>query len=170
VTLRSRQAMESGIAAWDEQATTNLESLPRQAKAVWQITNAAIGLCALVLCALLFGTILPETASGPLGIVAAVVISVTLLEALVLIPRRYRFHRFFIGPDRLVSVRGSVVRRMRIQPWRHVLFVEVRQGLLLRMFGLFRVRIGTIADEHLEGPFTADVVQRLRRAAGAGDE
>ena len=49
-------------------------------------------------------------------------------------------------------------------PRRHVLYVELAQGPVLRAYGLYEVRLGTIADPKAIGPLTREAAERLRAA------
>lgn len=149
-----------------EPTGADLRSLPPQARTVWQLSNGLVGLGALAATALLYGVGAFQTVGAAWAVaVASGVLVVFLLEALIFIPRRFKYSKFALDRDQLFSIRGSFWIRKRLQPWRHVLFVEAQQGPFLRVFGLYRVRIGTIADAHFEGPFTHAVVQELLYAA-----
>ncbi len=87
-----------------------------------------------------------------------------LVESLIVVPRRYRSYRYGLVGDSIVVVRGSVVVRRFVFPLRQVLYVETREGPVLRSFGLFSMHLGTIAEPHSLGPVPKDVVEEFQAA------
>jgi membrane protein YdbS with pleckstrin-like domain len=59
------------------------------------------------------------------------------------------------------------VRRLRV-PLTQVLYVDVRQGPVVRVLGLSRVRVGTLGSAHDVGPLAPDVADEFARHLAAG--
>lgn len=145
---------------------SSFRSLPPRAKTAWYLESLLASAAALVMWSIVFGTSILDLQGVIWESLALVgILSSALVELLVLIPARFKHARVAVLEEGFVSVSGGTFRRTRIQPWRHVLYVEVRQGPLLSKLGLYRVRIGTISGVHVEGPLEVLSVEAIRAAA-----
>lgn len=128
----------------------------------WQVENGAL---AIVLAGLLVGSFWVSWPPTPwLGWARGVLtlgLVFTLLEAAVLIPRRYRFYRYALTTEALLVERGGLFRRRRVYPLSRILYSETRQGPILRWFGLYTVRAATIIESAAIGPISKDEAERF---------
>lgn len=156
-------------AAQRESAIGRYQGLPAEARVVWQLENVVGTAAALAVAVAVF--------HGPWGAdswrtwelpVVGLVVAIALLEALVVIPRRHRYYRYALFDDSVVVVRGRLYHRCSIYPLRQVLYVETRQGPLLRRYGLLTLHLGTISEPHTVGPLERAVAEELRRAVQVG--
>lgn len=130
----------------------------------WQVENAVLALVSVGLLVLMVQTSwLPST--WEVWVRAALVLGLgfTLIEAAVLIPRRYRYYRYTLTADSLLVERGRMFRRRRAYPLARILYSEVRQGPILRWFGLYAVRAATITESAAISPLAKDEADRFER-------
>lgn len=99
-------------------------------------------------------------------VVAGLALVVTVLEAVVLIPLRYRFYRYALLPDRIVVERGRLWRRRQVLPLARVLSCESRRGPVLDRYDLRMVKVGTIVDGCSIGPLTREEAAAFEAAIG----
>lgn len=161
IELASVTPSEAGSAAADWQV------LPPASLRAWQVDNvigllvalAALGLMVVVGRPLVLQPWLPPLAG--LAVVAAVV------EGTLVLPRRHHSYRYRATTAAVVVESGVLVARQLVVPLHQVLFVETRQGPVLRAYGLTHVRLGTIADPKSVGPLCPEAAQVLRQAVEA---
>ncbi|WP_170182328.1 PH domain-containing protein [Blastococcus colisei] len=141
------------------------QHLPSEAKVVWHIENVVTTTIALLLAVVAFYIPAVPDSWQPLRIsVAAAVLAIGLFEAIVLIPRRYRYYEFQVAEDHVAIRRGRLFRRLLVLPLHQILFVETRQGPALARYGLVKVQLGTIAEHHALGPVPPTVAVEVRTA------
>lgn len=131
----------------------------------WQVENAVL---AIVLVGLVVASVQTAWPMPPWsGWVRAALwlgLAFTLFDAGVIIPRRYRYYRYTLTPDSLLVEHGRLFRRRRAYPLSRILYSEARQGPLLRWFGLYTVRAGTIIESAAIGPIDKNEADRFERA------
>lgn len=149
------------------QPAIDLESRQLHARSVlfWQVENAVLALVLVGLVVVSVQSAWPTSpwsgwVRGALGLGLAC----TLFDAAVLIPRRYRYYRYTLTADSLLIERGRLFRRRRAYPLSRILYIEARQGPLLRWFGLYTVRAGTIIESAAVGPIDKNEAERFERA------
>lgn len=93
------------------------------------------------------------------------------VESAVVLPRRHRRYRYRIFAGSVVVETGVTFFRQLVVPARHVLFVEINRGPVLRALGLAKVQLATIADAKSVGPLTTAAADELRAEieTAAGD-
>jgi uncharacterized protein len=150
---------------------SRLRSLPPAAVRVWQLSNAVGTAVAIAVVVAFFRSPLaPGSWRAWEPAVLSLLVAVALLEACVAIPLRHRYYRYAVLESSVVVVKGRLFHRQLVVPLRHVLHVDTRQGPLLRIWGLFEVRLGTIAEAHSFGPLPEAVAEACRRAVEAAGE
>lgn len=156
----------------DPVAGGSLRSLPREALVVWQLENL-LGTAA-VAAVLVFVSTGPFSPDGWRSWAATLLLLTVVLgsvEGLLVVPRRHAWYRYALRDDCVVVVRGRLWLRETVFPLRQVLYVETRQGPVMRRYGLSTVRLGTIAESHAVGPLPTRVAEEFRAvvdARGAG--
>jgi uncharacterized protein len=144
---------------------TGARPLDARAVHIWKTENALATAAALAIAGYLFTGPLAGTGAAAWGWPAVLtVLCLAVVEWFFLIPRRYRFHRFALTEDSIAVVRGRVLRREHVFPLRQILYVEARQGPLLRRYGLFTIHIGTLGEPHRLGPVSLAIVEEFRWA------
>lgn len=148
----------------------SMSQLDRRCIALWHVENA-VGALLLVLSttALALTARLSPTWQAVVGVVVAAAIVVTTVEALVLIPRRYRYYRYGVADGCLVVEQGKLWRRRHLYPLARVLYCETRQGPLLRLFDLYTVRAGTLVETRSIGPVSKGDAEQVERAIRASE-
>lgn len=142
--------------------------LPPAARTVWQLENVIGVVVAVAVALAVFHSPFSSGSWRRFEVpVLAVIAVLGLVEALVVIPLRHRYYRYAFLDDCVVLVRGRVVLRRSVFPLHQVLYVETRQGPVLRRFGLFTMHLGTIAEPHSLGPLPRAVVEELQGAVEA---
>ena len=130
----------------------------------WQVENAVMAAAvAVLLVASIQTSWLPSGWEGWVRAVLGLGLGLTLLDAAILIPRRYRFYRYTLTADCLLVERGRLFRRRRAYPLSRILYSEVRQGPILRWFGLYTVRAATIVESTAIGPLDRAEADRFER-------
>lgn len=148
-----------------ESSDPRYRPLPRKALVVWQVENlvGAVAVATVGLVVLHAPFVDDSWQSWALPVLVGLAL-VTVVELAWLIPQRYRHYRYAILDDCIVVVRGRFLVRVSTFPLHQVLYVETRQGPLLRYFDLVRVQMGTIADPHSVGPLPQAGAAEVRRA------
>jgi membrane protein YdbS with pleckstrin-like domain len=95
----------------------------------------------------------------PLAVAA---VASAAVEVAVVLPRRHRRYRYRIVEGSVIVETGVTFFRQLVVPARHVLFVEINRGPVLRALGLAKVQLGTIADAKSVGPLTQATAEELR--------
>jgi uncharacterized protein len=136
---------------------------------VWQIENVVGSFVLIALTLGLFHGPLARTSWSRWEIPVLVAIAASGgLDALLLIPRRHRYYRFGLVGDCVVIVRGKFILRRSTYPLPRILYVQTRQGPVLRRYGLVKVHLGTIAGPHSLGPLSQAEAEEFRGAVEAG--
>jgi len=151
----------------DEPGPVAWQALPPATLRAWQVDNligllvaaAVLGVLVVVGRPLVLQPWLPPLAG--LAAVAAVV------EGALVLPRRHRNYRYRASIEAVVVESGAVVLHQLVVPLHQVIYVETRQGPVLRAYGLTHVRLGTIADPKSVGPLSTEAAAVLRRAVEA---
>lgn len=140
-------------------------SLDASAVHFWQVENAVGGVGLVIVTVAL--TQAPFVSSGwqrGLWIAAGCALGYAVFEALVVIPRRFRYYHYGLTADSIIVDQGRRWRRRRVYPLSRVLYCETRQGPILSWFGLFMVRPATIVDSPAVGPLTKAEADRFESA------
>ena len=139
-------------------------ALPGRALAAWR-AEAVLAALALGAIAFVVGWVWLDHAGIRLALLAGAVLVLVwlVLDLLVLLPRRHVAWSVRVDGTVLEVVEGVlIVRRLRV-PLTQVLYVDVRQGPVVRVLGLSRVRVGTLGSAHDVGPFAPEVADALAR-------
>ncbi|MDP9432505.1 MAG: PH domain-containing protein [Actinomycetota bacterium] len=130
---------------------------------VWHLQNAAGGVVfAAVAAGVLRLPFVPSEWREWEPAVLTFIAAITIVEAAVLVPARYRYYRYAVLADSLAISRGRAFVRRTVLPLHHILYVETSQGPLLRRFGLYDVQLGTIAGTHALGPLESHAVEEVQ--------
>ena len=133
------------------------------ALSVWQVGNIAGGIFLIVVALSAFHSPFTPASWRRWELLAlATIAALTLFDMCVITPRRYKSYRYALLDDCIVIVHGSVLSRHIIFPLHQLLYAETRQGPILRHYGLFQMRIGTIAEPHSFGPLTEAVAEEIQ--------
>lgn len=145
---------------------SNWSVLPPRALAVARLETAVATTGLLVLgCTAAMLWQLPLT-RVVLVLAAALLVIWAALDLTILAPRRHAAYRFRVD-DRVIEVhRGVLVASELLIPLDQVLFVDTRQGPLVRLFGVTTVRIGTVGSSHDIGPLEPDHAEALADLIG----
>jgi membrane protein YdbS with pleckstrin-like domain len=143
----------------------SIRQLHERSVLLWQVENA-VGVVVLLVVA----AVLPHAQLVPPGwdrwarllVVAALVLS--LLEAVLVIPRRYRFYTYALTSDSIIVEQGHLWRRRQVYPFSRILYCETRQGPILGLFNLFTVRAATIVDSRSIGPLSKAEADRFEQS------
>lgn len=144
-------------------------ALPGRALAAWR-AEAVLAALALGAIAFVVGWVWLDHAGIRLALLAGAVLVLVwlVLDLLVLLPRRHVAWSVRVDGTVLEVVEGVlIVRRLRV-PLTQVLYVDVRQGPVVRVLGLSRVRVGTLGSAHDVGPLAPDVADEFARHLAAG--
>ncbi|MGX7030371.1 PH domain-containing protein [Vagococcus zengguangii] len=90
------------------------------------------------------------------------VVGIKLFD-LVLIPYRYRFHRYEVTPEDLAFQNGYIFRATTYVPINRIQHIETKQGPFLRQANLMAVTIHTAATSHSVEGLTVEQAQELRQ-------
>lgn len=133
-----------------------LKQMPERIKKVWQKSNLlsliiflAIG--SVVATILKLNHLLKEVWLW-LAVGYFVLVVVIFVISQLLIPYRYKFHRYEITPEDLAFQKGYIFRSITYVPINRIQHVETEQGPFLRKENLMEIIIHTAAtDHHLAG-------------------
>ncbi|WP_282765133.1 PH domain-containing protein [Actinoplanes sandaracinus] len=126
--------------------------------------NAVGAAVVLVLCAVLSLTsFIPPDWQRWVHILTIAALVFALLDALVLIPRRYRYYRYTLTSSCIVVEQGHWWKRRQVYPLSRILYCETRQGPILSWFNLFTVRAATIVDSRSIGPLSKAEADRFEK-------
>ena len=131
------------------------KQLAKGSVTVWQVENAVGSGAALVIFLFISQAPFIPMSWHRWGLfLAAGILLFGLLDALVFIPRRYRYYRYTLTADSIIVERGHLWKRRHAYPLSHILYCETRQGPILRLFNLYTVKAATIVDTHAIGPLS----------------
>ncbi|MFZ3499218.1 PH domain-containing protein [Streptomyces sp. 5.8] len=138
--------------------------LDKRSVLFWQVENAVGMVIVIVLAAILsqFSPLPPEWRRW-IYFLAAAALAFALLDALVLIPLRYRYSRYTLTVDCVIVERGRLWKRRQVYPLSRILYCETRQGPILRWFNLFTVRTATIVESRSIGPLSQAEANRFEQ-------
>lgn len=152
--------------------TSAWRQLPGAVTALWRLESAlwGVGVAAV---GFLLPLVLPaaENWSGLIRACAVAALLITALDVAVLVPVRHRAYAYRLTLTHLEIRSGRVLRRRLSIRRDRVLYVDRREGPILRRFGLVGIRIGTIVEGHGLGPVApdeADLLQGLATASRSG--
>ncbi|MEU8329497.1 PH domain-containing protein [Micromonospora sp. NPDC048839] len=130
-----------------------MRRLDQRSVIFWQVENA-VGAVALLVVAFTLSRLPFTTPQWDMWIrlLALAALLFALLDALVLIPQRYRYYRYALTADCIIVEQGRFWRRRQVYPLSRILYCEVRQGPILGLFNLFTVRAATIVESRSLGP------------------
>lgn len=161
-----RPSSQMALNIRDDEIRRCARSLSPAAIAVWHMENAAATTAALLCVAIVFHN--PFVDVDNFWLAAAItgcIVSMGAMESVFLIPRRFRFYKYALLAEYFVVARGNFISSQFMMPYSQMLYLEVRQNPILRRFGLFRIRIGSIAEAHTFGPFDQEAVAEFQQAA-----
>lgn len=131
---------------------------------LWQVENGVLGLGVVLAVVVVRATsVLPDAWDGWVTALGVAALVLTIVDAVLLIPRRYRYYRYTLTRDTLLVEQGRIWRRRRAYPLSRVLYSEARQGPVLRAFGLFSLRAATIVEAATVGPLGRAEAERFER-------
>lgn len=133
----------------------------------WQVENA-VGIVALLVLGALVTAVpfVPPAWDRWVHVLVVAGVVWAGLEALVLIPRRYRYYRYALTPDSIIVEQGRLWRRRQVYPLARILYCETRQTPILGMFDLVTVRAATIVDARSIGPLSKLEADRFEQSIG----
>jgi uncharacterized protein len=141
-----------------------VRQLDKRSVLFWQVENAVGIVMVLALAVILLrASFVPSGWDGWIRLLAMAALAFALLDALVLIPRRYRFYRYALTADCIVVEQGRLWRRRHVYPLSRILYCETRQGPILGFFNLFTVKAGTIAESRSIGPLSKVEAERFEQ-------
>lgn len=144
-----------------------MRRLDRRSVVFWQVENA-VGVVALLVVAFTLSRASFTTPQWDVWIrlLALAALAFAVLDALVLIPQRYRYYRYALTEECIIIEQGRFWRRRQVYPLSRILYCEVRQGPILSLFNLYTVRAATIVESRSLGPLgraEADRFEQLIR-------
>jgi len=144
--------------------------LPRSTRTLWQLEGAlgAVAATAVALLVLHGPFADPAWRAWVLPVLGTIAV-VALVECLLLVPHRHAHHHYAVVDGCITVVRGAVLVRTTVLPLSQVLYVDIRQGPLLRAFGLAEVKVGTVTDPHGLGPVSSAVAEQIAGALRVRD-
>lgn len=101
-----------------------------------------------------------------LVVIATLVLLSALLDAVVLIPLRYRYTWYSLDSKTLTVESGRFVRRRHVYPVSRLLYCETRQGPVVRHLGLTVVTVATLTGSRSVGPLSPDEALRFESVIG----
>jgi membrane protein YdbS with pleckstrin-like domain len=117
--------------------------------------------------------VLAAVLAGPVeGVGVLVVVAVLLVQALVVVRRRFRAWSYAERADDLLLRRGVLLRRTTVVPYGRMQFVDVSAGPLDRRFGLAKVVLHTASsqtDSSIPGLAEAEATRLRDRLAALGE-
>jgi membrane protein YdbS with pleckstrin-like domain len=151
--------------ALHDQGTTAYRSLDARAVALWRAENV-VGIVVVVALAWIATAagLVPDGWDRAVRGIAGVLVGLSLLDATVLAPLRYRHFRYTVTPEVLVVEQGRFWKRRQVYPLARVLYCETRQGPVLGVFGVFSVRAATIVGSRSIGPLSQAESSRIEQA------
>ncbi|WP_157641151.1 PH domain-containing protein [Longispora albida] len=138
--------------------------MDRRAVLFWQVENA-VGAVMVIVLATVLSTVVPLPSGWRSWVhaLAAAALAFAVLDALVLIPWRYRYYRYTLNADCVIVERGRLWRQRQVYPLSRILYCETRQGPILRWFNLFTVRTATIVESRSIGPLSRAEADRFEQ-------
>lgn len=146
---------------------THWARLPSRALGATRALTVALTL-ALIAGAWVIRWVWNPPAVRPVPVVPIIVLLAlwALLDVALLTPRRHAAYRYRVDDHVLEVRRGVVIVNELLVPLSQVLYVETRQGPLVRLLGLTTVRVGTVGSTHDIGPLTPEAAEALAEAVG----
>jgi len=140
------------------------QSLPKVAKKVWLIYDM-IALVVVLAIGIASNLFLDFKWHNPLTIWINVLLGFGLLIIIghaVLIPYRYRFHKYILHQDAVSIYKGFFLRQSETIPLNRIQNVDTIQGPILKIYHLQNVSIVTAAHAFKIEAINEDVAQYLR--------
>ncbi|MBZ6014041.1 PH domain-containing protein [Leuconostoc gelidum subsp. gelidum] len=140
------------------------QSLPKAAKKVWLMYDM-IALLVLLAIGLITNIFLKFNGYNPLTIGVNVLFGFILLLIIgnaILIPYRYRFHKYLLQKEAISIYKGFFLRKSETIPLNRIQNVDKIQGPILKIYHLQNVSIVTAAHAFKIATINEDVAQYLR--------
>ncbi len=155
------------VTSSDEHSPIAWQALPPSTLRAWQVDNVIGLLVAVAVLGTLFAVGRPLFLQPWLPPLAGLAAVAAVVEGGLVLPRRHRSYRYRATIEAVVVESGAVVAHQLVVPLHQVIYVETRQGPVLRAYGLTHVQLGTIADPKSVGPISTEAAAVLRRAVEA---
>lgn len=144
-----------------------MRQLDRRSVVVWQLENALGAASLAVVLVVTSLSPLPSRWQQAVSVLVVAALLFALVEALLLIPRRFRYYRYAVTDGCIIVEQGNLWKRRHVYPLSRVLYCQTRQGPLLGRFDLYAVHAGTIVDSRSIGPVSKADAEQVERAIRA---
>jgi len=141
--------------------------MPERIKGVWRLTDIVSSLIALLLGGIVIIALTYfnwfNTIWYWIAVIYFSIIIVLTVFSLLLVPYRYKFHRFEINSTELAFQEGYIFRKITFVPINRIQHIETEQGPFLRRAQLMEVVVTTAATSHRISGLDIDDAQALRQ-------